>query len=156
MSNDKPELDDNGFLVGNGRWTQEVAEILVRNEFKLLNTEERGNNTMEPQSMSDDMPELDDEGYLIDTKKWSEEVAEILAQEELPTGLTEDHWTVIAFMRRFYLEWDVCPPIRMIARRTGMSLGRLKELFPDGLTKSACRYAGIPRMAIRPSFMYPR
>ena len=127
MSNDMPEVDNDGFLISNRKWTHEIAEILARNDFKPLNSGKRGNNTMEPQS-----------------------------KKELPTGLTEDHWTVIASMRRFYLEWDVCPPIRMIARRTGMSLGRLKELFPDGLTKSACRYAGIPRIAIRPSFMYPR
>ena len=149
VPDDRPDVDKEGFLKGARRWAREINEILATNDG-------RRNDSMEPQAMSDDMPELDDEGYLVDTKKWTEEVAEILAQKELPAGLTEDHWTVIAFMRRFYLEWDVCPPIRMIARRTGMTLGRLKELFPDGLTKMACRYAGIPRMAIRPSFMYPR
>jgi len=107
------------------------------------------------QPAHDAMPELDEDGFMIDTKKWTEEVAQILAQAELPKGLTEDHWTVIDYMRQYYLEFGSVPPIRMLARRTGLSLLRIKELFPNGLTKGACRYAGVPRIAIRPQFLYP-
>lgn len=110
---------------------------------------------MEKQQIPDTMPELDEEGFLIDADKWTKEVAEILAQEELPRGFTEDHWRVIDFMRQFYLEYGCPPPVRMIPRRTGVSIRRIHELFPDGLTKSACRYAGMPRIAIRPNFLYP-
>jgi len=109
----------------------------------------------EQKPMGSAMPELDEEGFLIDTKKWTEEVAQILAQEEQPRGLTEDHLIVIDYMRQYYLEFGSVPPIRMLARRTGLSLLRIKELFPSGLTKGACRYAGIPRIAIRPQFLYP-
>ena len=101
------------------------------------------------------MPELDEDGFLVDTKKWSEDIAQILAEKELPSGLTEDHWLVIDFMRQFYLEYGTVPPIRMLSRRTGLSLRRVKELFPNGLTRGACKYAGIPRIAIRPQFLYP-
>jgi len=111
---------------------------------------------MEQKIHSSDMPELDLEGFLVDTKKWTEEVAEILAQDEVPGGLTENHWIVMAYMRQYYLEYRSAPPIRMIARRTGFSLQRLKELFPKGLLNTAWRYAGLPRLAVRPAFMYPR
>ena len=100
--------------------------------------------------------ELDEDGFLVNAKKWSQEIAEILAQDEVPTGLTENHWIVIAFLRQYYLEYDSAPPIRMIARRTGFTLGHLKELFPGGLLNTAWRYAGLPRRAVRPYFMYPR
>jgi tRNA 2-thiouridine synthesizing protein E len=102
------------------------------------------------------MPELDEEGFLVDTNKWTREVAQILAQqEEEPVGLTEEHWRVIDFMRQFYLEYGSPPSVRMIPRHTGISLRRIRELFPEGLTKSACKYAGLPRIAIRPNFLYP-
>lgn len=94
------------------------------------------------------IPELDDEGYLVDAQKWTKEVAEILAREEMPNGLSEDHWRVITFLRDYFLEYKSVPPIRMLARRTGLSLRDLKELFPNGLANYACRYAGIPRRVL--------
>ena len=111
---------------------------------------------MEQQIVRSDILELDEDGFLVDVKKWTEEVAQILAQDEVPTGLTENHWTVIGYVREYYLEHRSAPPIRMIARRTGFSLERLKELFPKGLQNTAWRYAGLPRNAVRPYFMYPR
>ena len=111
---------------------------------------------MEQQIIPSDIPELDEDGFLVDARKWTEEVAQILAQDEVSTGLTENHWIVIGYIREYYLEYRSAPPIRMIARRTGFSLGRLKELFPKGLLNTAWRYAGLPRNAVRPHFMYPR
>lgn len=101
------------------------------------------------------MPEVDEEGFLIDNEKWSKEIAEILAQKDVPKGLTEDHWTVVAFMREYYHTFGTVPPTRMLSRRTGLSLRRIRGLFPSGLTKGACRIAGIPRVTIRPNFLYP-
>jgi len=150
------EQDEDGFLVENTNWRKEISEILARNEFKLSNFEQRRNNVMERQLIPSDMPELDEEGFLVDARKWTEEVAEILAQSEVPTGLTENHWTVIAYIRQYYLEYRSAPPIRMIARRTGFSLLRLKELFPNGLLSTAWKYAGLPRSAVRSLHMYPQ
>jgi TusE/DsrC/DsvC family sulfur relay protein len=90
------------------------------------------------------LPELDRDGYLVDAQKWTKQVAEILAASEMPQGLTEDHWRVIDFLRKYYLEWEAAPPVRMLARQTGLSLRDLKRLFPDGLAKGACKYAGLP------------
>ena len=90
------------------------------------------------------LPEMDSDGYLVDTRKWTKEVAEILANAEMPQGLSEDHWRVIDFMRQYYLEWESVPPVRMLARETGLSLRDLKQLVPDGLAKDACRFAGLP------------
>ncbi len=101
------------------------------------------------------MPEVDEEGFLVDNEKWSKEIAEILAQKDVPKGLTEDHWAVVAFMREYYQTFGTVPPTRMLSRRSGLSLRRIRGLFPSGLTKGACRIAGIPRVTIRPNFLYP-
>jgi len=111
---------------------------------------------MEQKMIPSGIPALDEDGFLVDAKQWTEEVAQILAQDEVPTGLMASHWIVIAYIRQYYLEYRSAPPIRMIARRTGFSLGHLKELFPEGLLNTAWRYAGLPRNAVTPAFMYPR
>lgn len=90
------------------------------------------------------LPELDPDGYLVDAHKWTKEIAEILAKSDIPQGLSEDHWKVIDFLRQYFLEWECAPPVRMLTRQTGLSLRDLKRLFPDGLRKGACRYAGLP------------
>jgi TusE/DsrC/DsvC family sulfur relay protein len=100
-------------------------------------------------------PEVDEEGFLTKGEAWTEEVARILAQSQIAEGLSEDHWRVVNYMRQYYLEFKSVPPVRKLSRDTGISLRQLKVLFPDGLTKGACRIAGIPRHVIRPSFLYP-
>lgn len=94
------------------------------------------------------LPELDRDGYLVDAQKWTKQIAEILARSEMPQGLTEDHWLVIDFLRQYYLEWESAPPVRMLTRKTGLSLRDLKRLFPDGLAKGACKYAGLPMRVV--------
>ena len=100
-------------------------------------------------------PDVDEEGFLLHPELWNREIAQILAQGEVPGDLSEDHWRVIDYMREYYLKFGSVPPVRMLARHTGLSLRRIKELFPKGLTHGAVKYAGIPRIAIRPSFLYP-
>jgi len=100
-------------------------------------------------------PDVDEEGFLLKPESWTPDVARVLAEGEVPGELTDDHWMVIDFMREYYLEFGSVPPVRMLARRTGLSLRRIKALFPKGLTHGACKYAGIPRITIKPSYLYP-
>jgi tRNA 2-thiouridine synthesizing protein E len=99
--------------------------------------------------------ELDKEGYLMRAETWTEDKANNLAKGEVPHGLTEDHWKVIEYMRAYYLENGTVPPVRMLTRRTGLSLRQMQKLFPSGLTKGACKIAGIPKEAVSPRFLYP-
>ena len=46
-------------------------------------------------------PAIDDQGYLLDPAEWSESLAQELARQE-NIELTEQHWTVIHFMRDFF------------------------------------------------------
>ena len=149
----KSDLDKDVVSPSSERWIKEIEEILMKNEHKFSGSGRKEDKMVEQKV---DIPTLDEDGFLVDTKKWTKEVAEILAQDELPMGLNENHWIVIAYIRHYYLEHKSAPPIRMIARRTGFTLEHLKELFPGGLLNTAWRYAGLPKNAVRPYFMYPR
>ena len=99
--------------------------------------------------------EIDNSGYLKRTETWTEDFARSMAEEEVPGGLTEDHWKIIDYIREYYLEIGNIPPVRMISRKTGFSLREMQRMFPNGLAKGACKIAGIPADAIKPSFIYP-
>ena len=97
---------------------------------------------------------IDNEGYLVDPADWSEEIAETLAREE-HIALTEEHWAVVRFMRRYYednaIPADARFAIRFLAEERGHGAGarrRLFELFPYGYVKQACRIAGMRRPRI--------
>jgi TusE/DsrC/DsvC family sulfur relay protein len=100
-------------------------------------------------------PETDDEGFLTQPEAWTKEIAEVLAQGEVSAKLTEDHWRVIDYLRNYYLKFVTVPPVKMLCRDTGLKFSYICKLFPSGLTKGACKIAGIPRFTIRPSFLYP-
>lgn len=99
--------------------------------------------------------DIDQEGYLVNAETWTEVDAGFLAKEEVPEGLTDDHWKVIEAMRHYYLEMGTVPPVRMLSRKTGLSLREMQRLFPSGLSKGACKIAGIPKSVVKPSFLYP-
>ena len=97
---------------------------------------------------------LDNEGYLVDPADWSEQAAETLARTE-GIALTQEHWGVLRFMRRYYEEHafpaDARFAIRFLAEERGhgaRARTRLIELFPYGYVKQACRVAGMRRPRI--------
>lgn len=104
-------------------------------------------------SVTGDRVELrtDDEGYLIDPDTWDGLVAEQLAAEE-GIELSDEHWEVLGFMRRYYDEHRVAADARFVIKFMAeeMSLGRkarnhLFKLFPYGYVQQACKIAGMKR-----------
>lgn len=89
--------------------------------------------------------EIDEDGFLIDTKEWCPEFAMEVAKEEGVDELTDEHWKIINYLRDYYLNYDSCPPIRMLVKNTGTELKRIYKLFPTGPAKGACRMAGAPK-----------
>lgn len=109
--------------------------------------------TVQAQSIT--IPGLDKDGFLMTAQEWTTDIAKALAQEEVPEGLTEDHWKIIVYLRQYYLDIGSIPPVRKLSRETGFTLREMKKMFPNGLAKGACKIAGIPSDAIKPSFLYP-
>ena len=99
------------------------------------------------------VPERDEEGFLLKPEAWDKNIAQLLAQREVPAGLTDDHWKIIDYLRGYYLKFDTVPPVRMVCKRTGLKFGYICKLFPSGLTRGACKVAGIARAKIHP--LYP-
>jgi tRNA 2-thiouridine synthesizing protein E len=95
--------------------------------------------------------DTDEDGYLSNLADWSEEVTKKMAADD-HCHLTDEHWEVINFLRDYYVEYKIAPPIRVLTKAIGKKLGLEKgnsrylyELFPYGPAKQACRYAGLPK-----------
>ncbi len=97
-------------------------------------------------------PKRDEEGYLVNPDDWTPETAEALAREE-GLALTEEHWIVLAFVRRYFTERGITPDVRHAAKHLADHLqsdkkagkARLFELFPFGYVKQTCKIAGMRR-----------
>lgn len=90
--------------------------------------------------------EVNEEGFLVHPEEWDDELAIFLAKvEEGIDTLTEEHWTVIRFIRSHYEEKQSAPMVRAVCKTTGLPLKRVYELFPSGPAKGACKLAGLPK-----------
>jgi len=96
-------------------------------------------------SVGERVLETNDEGFLKQPEQWDEEVARALARLEGVEELGENHWKVINYLRRYYLEFGVAPMIRKLCKETGFSLNEIYQLFPTGPAQGACKIAGLPR-----------
>lgn len=97
------------------------------------------------------IPAIDDEGYLVDPDTWDEQVAEWLAAREA-LELTEEHWAVLYFMRRYYEAHQIAPDarytIQFLADEKGYgrkARNHLFKLFPYGYVQQGCKVAGMKR-----------
>jgi tRNA 2-thiouridine synthesizing protein E len=97
------------------------------------------------------MTTFDEEGYLVDPADWNDSVAEALARKE-GIELTEAHWTVLRFMRKYYEEHHIAPDARHVMKHLAEYRGPehaerndLFRLFPYGYVKQACKIAGMRR-----------
>jgi tRNA 2-thiouridine synthesizing protein E len=87
---------------------------------------------------------VDKQGFLKDLNEWDEDFAEGMAKEiKISNGLNERHWGVITFIRETFLENGRCPSVYQTCRMNGLRLNGLKELFPAGYLRGACKLAGI-------------
>ena len=87
---------------------------------------------------------IDEYGFLRDPELWTEDIVAPLAQLEGIQELTEEHWTVIRYTRKYYVSYGVAPMIRKLCNGTGMNVKRLRELCPSGPVEGAMKLAGLP------------
>jgi TusE/DsrC/DsvC family sulfur relay protein len=88
--------------------------------------------------------EVDEDGFLLDFDQWDDGFATETARKcGITSGLTDSHWRIIRWIRRHVQEFGVCPLADRTCRANGLQLGDLRELFPCGYLRGACRIAGI-------------
>jgi len=88
--------------------------------------------------------EVDSEGFLLNSEKWDEDFASGLATElKIPDGLTQDHWDIINFIRDSFKEFGRCPLVYQTCKSNKIRLSQLRNLFPTGYLRGACKLAGI-------------
>jgi len=89
---------------------------------------------------------LDEECFMQNPENWNEKVAEWLAKElEGIQKMTEDHWKIIKYVRKYWETYGVSPPVKMVMKETGFTLEQIYQLFPSGPVKGAYKVAGVPK-----------
>jgi len=94
--------------------------------------------------------EVTEKGNLKDASLWNEQIAEHMANKEnLP--LTDEHWEVINYLRKFYFEYGVAPMVRLLMKYMKEQCGAEKssedylyKLFPQGPARQGSRIGGLP------------
>ncbi len=89
--------------------------------------------------------DVDEDGFIQQPEKWNEEVARALAKTEGVEEMSENHWKVVNYLRKYFLEFGVAPMIRKLCKESGFKLNEIYALFPSGPAKGACKVAGLPK-----------
>ena len=93
--------------------------------------------------------ETDDDGFVLEPN-YGEEVVKVIAEAE-GLKLTDEHWTVINYMRNQYKEEGQTPNFRAMckdfdAEHPGTDWKkRLYELFPMQPNRQSAKVAGLPK-----------
>jgi tRNA 2-thiouridine synthesizing protein E len=87
---------------------------------------------------------VDGEGFLVNRDDWSEEVARELAQTD-EFQIDDQIMTYIREARAMYDNDGVVPPIRIFAKKMGVSTKDLYGVFKKGPMKLICKWGGLPK-----------
>jgi len=87
---------------------------------------------------------VDGEGFLVNRDDWSEEVAVELAKDD-DFQIDEKIMGFIREARAMYDNDGVVPPIRIFAKKTGVSTKDLYGIFKKGPMKLICKWGGLPK-----------
>jgi tRNA 2-thiouridine synthesizing protein E len=88
--------------------------------------------------------QFDAAGFLLDPGTWDEALAVKMAAA-LSLTLTDDHWTVLRWIRQDFLATGASPNVRRVAGGSGVGTRRMYELFPRTPGKTAAMLAGVPK-----------
>jgi TusE/DsrC/DsvC family sulfur relay protein len=87
---------------------------------------------------------VDGEGFLVNRDDWSEAVASELANSD-DFEIDEQVMGFIRAAREMYDEDGVVPPIRIFAKKQGVSTKELYNIFKKGPMKLICKWGGLPK-----------
>lgn len=87
---------------------------------------------------------LDAQDFLLDFNEWDENFARGMAPKlGIISGLSEDHWRIIHFIRDTFKKTGKCPLVYETCRMNRLNLQELKRFFPAGYLRGACKLAGV-------------
>jgi tRNA 2-thiouridine synthesizing protein E len=87
---------------------------------------------------------VDRDDFLLHPGDWDEDFASELAPGVgITEGLTERHWEIILFIRRYWAETGACPTVFQTCRMLGLHPAGFHFLFPSGYQAGACKLAGV-------------
>ena len=89
--------------------------------------------------------ELDHDGFMLDPNLWNDEVARAIATEEGVGEMTEEHWKIARFIRDYWKEHGLAPPVRLICQEQKLNVRQIYRLYTSGPARGACRVAGLPK-----------
>jgi len=87
---------------------------------------------------------VDAEGFLVNRDDWSVEIAALLARGD-DFELTEQVRDFIAQARAMYEQDGVVPPLRIFAKKQGVTTKDLYAVFKKGPMKLICKWGGLPK-----------
>lgn len=88
---------------------------------------------------------FDKDGFMTDPALWDDRIAAAIAKEEGINEVTDKHWAIVRFIRAYWKEHDLAPPVRMLCQESGVSVREVYKLFTSGPARGACRVAGLPK-----------
>lgn len=87
---------------------------------------------------------VDSRGYLLEFDHWDRNFAEGMAPHvKIHNGLTHNHWRIINYIRNTFSEVGICPLVYETCQANIILLHELKDLFPTGYLRGACKLAGL-------------
>jgi TusE/DsrC/DsvC family sulfur relay protein len=89
--------------------------------------------------------EFDKDGFMRDPTCWDQTVAAAIAGEEGIEQMSDKHWGIVNFIREYWKQHDLAPPVRLICKEVGVSVREIYKLFTSGPARGACRVAGLPK-----------
>ncbi|MBU1699926.1 MAG: TusE/DsrC/DsvC family sulfur relay protein [Candidatus Eisenbacteria bacterium] len=89
--------------------------------------------------------EFDKDGFMVDPTLWNEEVGNAIANDEGIEQMTDKHWAIANYIRNYWQENDLAPPVRLICTEIGISVREIYKLYTSGPARGACRVAGLPK-----------
>jgi len=85
------------------------------------------------------------DSFMTDPSLWDDRVASAIAIDEGIDEMCAEHWGIVNFIREYWKEHDLAPPVRLICKEVGVSVRQIYKLFTSGPARGACRVAGLPK-----------
>jgi tRNA 2-thiouridine synthesizing protein E len=99
---------------------------------------------MSPDTTTAKRYHVDTNGFLTSPDEWDEQFAVTHARSAgIEGGLTDEHWTVIRFIRKAFEETGMVPLAYVTCTNLDIGISDLKRLFPAGYHRGVCRLAGV-------------